>query len=59
VQPRRCGRCGLELKVYDGKEGGRVRIEEQGATTTYTSEVEEKRRSVDQQAVLPKLSTPN
>jgi hypothetical protein len=48
-----------ELKVYDGKEGGRVRIEEQGAATTYTSEVDEKRRGVDRQAVMPKPSTPN
>ncbi len=59
MQPRRCGLCGLELKVCDGKEGGRVRIEERGAATTYTSEVEEKRRGVNRQAVLPKQSTPN
>jgi hypothetical protein len=36
-----------------------VRIEERGAATTYTSEVERKRRVVDRQAVLPKPSTLN
>ncbi|KFY97719.1 hypothetical protein V500_01949 [Pseudogymnoascus sp. VKM F-4518 (FW-2643)] len=51
--------CEIELKVCDGKEGGRVRIEERGAWTTYTSKVEEKRRGVDRQAVMPKPSTPN
>jgi hypothetical protein len=45
--------------VCDGKEGERVRIEERGAATTYTPEVEEKRRGVDRQAVMPKASTPN
>jgi hypothetical protein len=50
---------GPEPKVCDGKEGGRVRIEERGAASTYTSEVEEKRRGVDRQAVMPKPSTPN
>jgi hypothetical protein len=45
--------------VCDGKEGGRVRIEERGAATTYTLEVKGKRRVVDRQAVLPKLNTLN
>jgi hypothetical protein len=45
--------------VCDGKEGGRVRTEERGAATTYTSEVEGKRRVEDRQAVLPEPSTPN
>jgi hypothetical protein len=59
VLPRRCGRCGPELKVCDGKEGGRVHIEERGAATTYSSEVEGKRRVADRQAVMPKPSTLN
>ena len=42
-----------------GKEGGRVRVEERGGATTYSSEVEGKRRAVDRQAVLPKPSTLN
>lgn len=53
------GQCKLELRVCDRKEGGRVQIEEQGAATTYTSVVEEKKRSVDQQAIMLKPSTLN
>lgn len=45
--------------MRDKSEGRRVSVEEPRASTTYTSEVERKQRVVDQQAVMPKLSTLN